>query len=353
MLLVLGGLLAAGCATGRREAQNSRMARHPFEDTRMSSQPAEGYSPSGVFRIRGARNTMYLAGTCHVVTDDQIPFPSAFYGAYQNAREIYAEMDVTRPPAVTNLRMTFRLFRWVKAHAKELVCPKGMVLSNYVSAATLAELRTSYGKDYSRMRITPLMLLLLNEGGVFDVDALERGRGVDDTFLLQAHKDRKPIHQLDDGSITDTVILLLDEMLAKWRRDIAKDGVDAVIEENMLNKTEDDNRSWRSGDMSAVEEDHEEMKREAPAIYEKGVVERNHKWMTKLKHALDQKKDVMVLVGVDHLGGKDGLLHLLTEAGFAVEQMYGVDSASPVPSREPNLSPKSHRAEPLGSEFNR
>jgi pheromone shutdown protein TraB len=144
-------------------------------------------------------------------------------------------------------------------------------------------------------------------------------------------------------------------MLAKWRRDIAKDGVDAVIEENMLNKTEEDNRSWRSGDMSAVEEDHEEMKREAPAIYEKGVVERNHKWMTKLKHALEQKEDVMVLVGVDHLGGKDGLLHLLTEAGFAVEQMYGVDSASPASSREPNLpsSPKSHRAEPLGSDLNR
>src|SRR5262245_66592140 len=107
-------------------------------------------------------------------------------------------------------------------------------------------------------------------------------------------------------------------MLAKWRRDFAKDGVDAVIEENMLNKTEEDNRSWRLGDMSAVEEDHEEMKREAPAIYEKGVVERKHKWMTKLKHALAKEKDVMVLIGVDNLGWSEGFLHVLKVAVFGV-----------------------------------
>ena len=38
------------------------------------------------------------------------------------------------------------------------------------------------------------------------------------------------------------------------------------------------------------------------------------------------EKDVLVLVGADHLGGDAGLLKLLREAGFATERLYGVDA---------------------------
>src|ERR1041385_5683594 len=132
IVLTICAILAAGCKT-KHPSADSRMARHPFQESRMSSEPAEGYTPSGVFRVRGGRNTLYLVGTCHIVTDDQIPFPSPFYAAYRNAEEIYAEVDMTHPSFWWNLRLTFRVLKWYKSHANELVCPKGKTLSNYVS----------------------------------------------------------------------------------------------------------------------------------------------------------------------------------------------------------------------------
>ena len=336
-------ILATGCATSRPHAPDSRMARHPFDESRMSSQPAAGYTPSGVFRIRGSRNTLYLAGTCHVVADDQIPFPSPFYAAYRNVDEIYVEMDTTNPSFLASMRLIFRTLKWYKAHAKELTCPKGRTLSDYVSAETLERLRAMHGKDYSNKRLTPISLMLMHEGGALEN---EEAKGVDDTFLLKAHQDGKRIRELDDGTITDTLFLFLDTMLTEWRRDIAERGADAVIEEELLNETEEEHRGWRQGDMKVVESEQTEMKEKALVIYETGVVERNRKWMSKLEKALRQKKDLMVLVGVDHLGGKDGLLHLLAEAGFTVEQMYGVDRPAPAAPQGLQARPESHRARP-------
>src|SRR5262245_37278428 len=81
--------LVPGCATGSRQAEQNLIARHPIYETRMSHVPEEGYLPSGVWRIRGEQNTVYLAGTSHVVADDQIPFPSPFYAAYRDSKEVY------------------------------------------------------------------------------------------------------------------------------------------------------------------------------------------------------------------------------------------------------------------------
>src|SRR5262249_30475286 len=109
LLLATGALLAAGCATGRKQAEDSRLARHPVREPRLATEALDGYTRSGVFRIRGARNTFYLAGTCHIVADDQIPFPSPFYAAYQKAREIYVEMDITHMSVLANLGLTARM----------------------------------------------------------------------------------------------------------------------------------------------------------------------------------------------------------------------------------------------------
>src|SRR5687767_14610533 len=85
-------LLATGCST-HRLAERTHLPRHPIHETRMTNQPIEGYVPTGVWRIRGAHNTVYLVGTCHVVDEEEIPFPSAFYAAYQDAKDIYVEYD--------------------------------------------------------------------------------------------------------------------------------------------------------------------------------------------------------------------------------------------------------------------
>jgi uncharacterized protein YbaP (TraB family) len=288
----------------------------------MSNRPEEGYVPCGVWRVRGVHNTVYLAGTSHIVGTNQIPFPSPFYAAYQDAQEVYVEADTQS--LLTVLRLLPKMLKWMKAHQAELICPKDRTLSDYLSPQTLERLRAFYGRDMRRERMTPLFLLFVSEAGSMNQQGGSNG-GVEDVFALAARKDFKPIRELDDKDIADTALMVMDEMFANWKRDIAEHGADTVVQKEILENDELDDMVWRRGDMAAVERVQAEMKKELPSMYDRLLPERNRKWVAKLKVALQGKRNVMVLVGVAHFGGKEGLLQLLQEAGFTVEQMYGVD----------------------------
>src|SRR5205085_8119100 len=122
LLAGIGASLMTGCASVHRQAEHIHFSRHPIREARISSRPQEGFVPCGVWRIRGARNTMYLMGTSHIVATNQIPFPSPFYAAYQDSREIYVEADTDS--FFTTLRLLPKMLKWVVSHRDELLCPK-------------------------------------------------------------------------------------------------------------------------------------------------------------------------------------------------------------------------------------
>ena len=285
------------------------------------------YVPCGVWRVRGPRNTLYLAGTSHLVTRDQIPFPSPFYAAYHDSQELFLEIDGD-PSRVGGLGMIFKMLKWIRSHRSAFVCPKGRTVADYLSPGTVQRLKAFYGKDYpQRETMTPLFLAFV--GGLEGIaKQVTTEGGVEDVFAALARRDRKPIRELDDSSVNEVAFRVLDEMLLDLRREISTRGADAVVEENVLGEKKLIKETmWRDGDLIAIEREIEETKREVPALYEKLGPERNRKWLPKLKAALRKDKNVLVLTGAAHLGGKDGLLQLLQDAGFTVEQMYGVDSA--------------------------
>jgi uncharacterized protein YbaP (TraB family) len=314
-------ILSTGCSTSNHPAKRTSVSTYPIRENRMSTQSQTGYLASGVWRIRGLQNTVYLAGTSHEIADDQIPLPSPYYAAYRDSKAIYVEFN-TDMSWFTKLRLVPKVLKWAISHRAELSCPKGRNLANYLSAGTVERLRAFYGKDYPKHeRMTPLALVLF-------ADIVGAGKGgVEDIFTLQGRKDGKPIRELDDQAIVATALLLMDEMVAKLSLDIARRGADAVVEEFILGDGDDDeiDTAWRRGDMAAVEHEQAQIKQEFPTFYEKLLPERNRKWLPKLKLALQGKKNAMVLVGVAHLGGKEGLLQMSQEAGFKPEQLYGVD----------------------------
>ena len=50
------------------------------------------------------------------------------------------------------------------------------------------------------------------------------------------------------------------------------------------------------------------------------VADRNHAWMPKIEELLAGDRDAMVVVGSLHLVGEQGVVNLLREKGYAVEQ---------------------------------
>jgi uncharacterized protein YbaP (TraB family) len=83
-------------------------------------------------------------------------------------------------------------------------------------------------------------------------------------------------------------------------------------------------KAWGAGDEKDIElimtKSVKEDKKLVP-IYEKLVIERNRKMVSKIEEYLKQKETFFVVVGAGHLVGSQGIIRLLREKGFLIEQL--------------------------------
>jgi uncharacterized protein YbaP (TraB family) len=58
-----------------------------------------------------------------------------------------------------------------------------------------------------------------------------------------------------------------------------------------------------------------------PEVHQKLIVERNHRWLAQIEKMIAQGGNTIVVVGAAHLVGKDGVVELLKQRGYGVEQL--------------------------------
>jgi uncharacterized protein YbaP (TraB family) len=79
-------------------------------------------------------------------------------------------------------------------------------------------------------------------------------------------------------------------------------------------------RAWMAGDPAAIRRDAiDPMMRQAPGVYKTLVTDRNLRWEDVIAERLKGSGQAVVVVGVGHLVGPDGLPTLLRARGFTVE----------------------------------
>lgn len=77
---------------------------------------------------------------------------------------------------------------------------------------------------------------------------------------------------------------------------------------------------WVAGDLPGLERDAlDPLRRVSPVLYERLISGRNHRWAKTLRGLLRQRGETVVVVGVGHLIGPDGLPTLLRAQGLTVE----------------------------------
>jgi len=79
-------------------------------------------------------------------------------------------------------------------------------------------------------------------------------------------------------------------------------------------------QAWLKGDGGALEPLLLESMKAYPEIYQNLIVGRNRRWVPQIENMLGQNGDTMVVVGAAHLVGKDGVVEMLKERGYKVEQ---------------------------------
>lgn len=266
---------------------------------------------SPVWKISKDDKHLYLGGTMHLLSASDYPLPRAFNHAYQAAHSLVLETDlnILQSPefgAKMLQAMTFNDDRTLKSSIKP---------------ATFNALKKYFkqrGLPFSNFaRYTPAGITLIITMVEMQAMGMDPNLGVDQHFARQANNDGKALGQLETPDEQLSFIASMgqgqeDELIIKTLAEV--ETIPAV-----LNKMK---AAWRSGDTEALNKlGAEEMKREYPEIYKTLLFNRNHAWLPKIERMLNDKDIELILVGALHLSGEDGLISLLKEKGYQIQNV--------------------------------
>jgi uncharacterized protein YbaP (TraB family) len=261
---------------------------------------------STVWAIHGPHNTVYLAGSVHLLRPDDATLPPAFEKAYDDAEALVMELDLDDlDPTVAQ--------NWMMEH--------GTLPGDATLKSTIGEVRykrvaaeaTRLGLPLRNMqKFEPWTIALTLVELQYSKLGFDPQEGVERQLERRARADRKEIRGLET----------LPEQLGKI------DGLTYAQQARFLDLTvqdmhemEDDTddllAAWRTGDNEKLTQLLGVEYKGFPELYHALVTERNQNWLPKIEALLtDPDKDYMVVVGALHLVGKNGLIQLLSQRGI-------------------------------------
>ena len=267
------------------------------------------FAQSSVWKVANGDKVLYLGGSSHLLRTEDFPLPTEFDMAFDASQEMVFETDINSVsnPEIVQLMMMKSLL------------PEGKTLKSLLSDKVYDELSKVCAENNIPMEnvqnIKPAMLMSILEM----VQIKKMGfqpQGVDTYyFAKQMAKKGEWTHfesvefQMDllttigDGFEDEYVKYSLADM-----KNIEKE-LSILIDE------------WRKGNTKFISKKLKKSSKQFPLVYNKMFTERNANWMPQIEQFLQDDKVEFVVVGLGHLVGKDGLLKLLKNKGYKVEQL--------------------------------
>ncbi|HYM43931.1 MAG TPA: TraB/GumN family protein [Steroidobacteraceae bacterium] len=274
----------------------------------LGSLSAQAASP--VWAIRGPHNTVYLAGSIHLLRAGDAALPAAMSRAYADSARLVMEIDLARHEPLELAQSMLR-------HG---LLPAATSLADVVGAARYQRVTTAaatLGLPAAALdRETPWMVGLQ----LTELEYLHLGfdpeQGVELQLVRRALADHKPTGGLEsiDDELAVFEALLPQEQLRFLDMAIADLGDADSDTSEVLD-------AWRHGDTQRLGALLAREYRSFPTLYRALVSERNRRWLPQIEQLLKQREDCLVVVGALHLIGDGGLLELLRHDGIAAEQL--------------------------------
>jgi len=284
-----------------QEAHSSQAKKHEMSHTPMKHT---------LWKVKGEQNTLYLLGSIHLMPPELYPLPQPYNDAFDDAEKVVFEIDesILNQEAMQKSVLQFAQL------------PKNQKLEQLVGTESYKEIRNLAKKNNVPMlsiepfdpwfsSITLIGLQYLNAG-------LSPEHGIDQHFMRKAQKASKPIIGLEtineQFTMFDSMSMELQtEMLIETLKQEVdmQEFVDEMIED------------WQTGDMQGLEDLLMEEFQEEPEMYDAMLVNRNLNWLEQFGPMLKDKDDYLIVVGAAHMLGKDGMVQLLENQGYTVEQL--------------------------------
>jgi uncharacterized protein len=272
---------------------------------------AQPRSASPVWAVHGARATIYLAGSVHLLKAQDAQLPAGFERAYEDSQCVVMEVDLGRiePSQIAS---------WIERHGS---LPSGEQLR-----AVLGEPRYARLSAAAASLGVPMKTLDTLEPWVIAVELAELEymhlgydpeQGAEAQLVRRARADHKPTDGLE------TVNEELGGLEALSREDQLR-VLDQTLEE--LGDAPSDLRvvvaAWRRGDAARLSAILSKEYNDFPTLYQPLVTVRNQRWLPQIEQLLQGDRNCLVVVGALHLVGRGGLLELLRRDGYRAEQLH-------------------------------
>ena len=262
---------------------------------------------ASVWRVTsGDGNILYLAGSIHALKSTDYPLPSAYNRAFDASDRLVCEVD---PKALDESS---------KGLLKAGEYPKGDSLKNHVDPRTYDYLRRLFKlmdvpeTKFARYRPWFLSLMLQEPA----LNGISETLGVEEFLTRRAQANSKPVLGLESAREHADIFLGLTD-----RQSEAMLLIMFIPEErgsgSVGNALAD---AWRRGDADTDTRIFMQGFRDYPSLADRLLTNRNRKWIPKIEGYLRSGKTYFVVAGAAHLGGANGVLALLRQRGYRVEQ---------------------------------
>ena len=284
-----------------------------------------------LFRIsgNGLEKPSYILGSLHVQSGDLLDSIPAFLEAENQCQQLFVEEDVTDPQNKKDRQATGQQLVTLpdrKTISDILGEEKMNILKERMKESFHINLADSAAKaflHYQPFYFTTLLNSIIQIEALQKYPAMRNGNMMDVACAKRAkargwkvgnldqhkkpeeqEKDNETLNQSIDEQ-ADTLMALLNNFDERKQKVLEYfEGTQTMCE------------YWSAGDYEGFERFIQPENEAAPAIY----AERNKKWMPTIIEAIKEMPTLFVF-GAGHLTGPDGVVQMLRDAGYKVEQL--------------------------------
>ncbi len=280
------------------------------EDDRSGKEVKTDADKHFLWAVEGKRNTVYLMGSMHVLTQNAYPLPPALEDIYACCSKLIFEVNINEADSSESQ----------SRHMALGIYKQGKSLSGSISEDTFSALKLRFEavdlhvSQFERFKpwfvaqlIGGLELMRLGHNPNFTLEKY---------FLTRAIKDKKDVAFLESVDYTlNNMAKLKDQDQEMFLKGILK-------ELDIINMSADDMiDAWKKGNTDKLTSIHEKSFQEYPHLYDLFITSRNEKWVLKMKNLLKHKDNILIIINARHLVGKEGVIDLLLHNGYKLKQM--------------------------------
>ena len=278
-----------------------------FSTTSAAQTAAAG--KSFLWKVHAGSKVLYLAGSVHALSADSYPLSAAYENAFNAAGTLVEEINLAEAEQLAAAPILLAKGLYTDGRTFESAVGK--------DTATLVATRLKgTGIPIEMIRtMKPWMVMLLIT--VFEAQkaGLDAALGLDKYFFDKARTAGKPVLALETA---ESQIDRFDKMPESLQEQMLRSTLSEL--EVQRNSVAAMIGAWRSGDAAALEKMALSSFEGYRGAYTSLIVERNNNWVPQIEACMAKPRPCFVVVGAAHLVGPDGLLTLLKNKGYQLEQ---------------------------------